>query len=54
MILAIKILDIWKFIKQNILWFAIPIDIIIITLLVIVIVKHCKKKGGKKKNERKR
>lgn len=53
MILAIKILAIWKFIKQNILWFAIPIDIIIITLLVIVIVKHCQKKRGKK-NERKR
>ena len=52
---TITFAEIWKFIADNILWFAIPIDVIIIGLLVFVIIKHqkSKKKGGNKR-ERKR
>ena len=53
---SITFAEIFEFIGKNILWFAIPIDIIIITILTIVIVRYRKnkKKGGKKKRERKR
>ena len=53
---SITFAEIWNFIVKNILWFVIPIDIIILTLLVVIIVKHqkSKKKGRKKRNERKR
>lgn len=53
---SITFAEIGKFIVKNILWFAIPLDIIILTLLVVVIVKHqkSKKKGRKKIWKRKK
>lgn len=53
---SISLIEIGDFIAKNILWFAIPIDIIIIVAITIVVIKYKKgkKKGGKKKSERKR
>lgn len=52
---SISLIEIGDFIAKNILWFAIPIDIIIIVAITIVVIKYKKgKKGRKKKSERKR
>lgn len=53
---SITFAEIGNFIVKNILWFAIPLDIIILTVLVVIIVKYQKgkKKKGRKRSERKR
>ena len=53
---CITFAEIGNFIVKNILWFAIPLDIIILTVLVVIIVKYQKgkKKKGRKRSERKR
>lgn len=56
MLLDVTFAEIGKFISDHLLWFIIPINIVIITLfvlLIIKVVKYKKKKEGKK-NERKR
>lgn len=48
---SITFAEIGNFIVKNILWFAIPLDIIILTVLVVIIVKY--QKGKKKKGRKK-
>lgn len=57
MLLDVTFAEIGKFISDHLLWFIIPINIVIITLfvlLIIKVVKNKKKKSGEGKNERKR
>ena len=56
MLLDVTFEQIGKFITDNLLWFIIPINIVLVTLfvlLIIKVVKNKKKKRGEGKNERK-
>ena len=57
MLLDVTFEQIGKFITDNLLWFIIPINIVLVALfvlLIIKVVKNKKKKRGDGKNERKR
>lgn len=51
--MTISFKQIFSFINEHILFFIIPIDVIIVVLLAIVIVRYKKGLKGGKKNERK-
>lgn len=51
--MQVTLKEIFSFINEHILFFVIPIDVIIVVLLAIVIVRYRKGLKGGKKNERK-
>ena len=50
--MTIEFKDIFEFINKNILWFMIPIDVIIISLLTLVAIKYFIERKERKKHER--
>lgn len=50
--MTIEFKDIFEFINKNILWFMIPIDVIIISLLTLVGIKYYIERRERKKHER--
>lgn len=50
--MTIEFKTIFEFVNKNILWFIIPINILILALLTITIIKYIQLRKKRKENER--